>query len=148
MIRLSIDIPQIPYENITAGHELRKQLLKDYDKVVVPATSKNLVQMKMTVIFNSAELVKFIRRIVGCVSHAIINLATFTELRYVSNDNSCLARSGKRASVELWILACDSMLSYAPSQSRIRRPADVFSFGGGNYILKTEIIVCYRNRSS
>ena len=56
----SIDNSRLPDENITAGHELRKQLLKNYDKVVVPATNKKLVHMKVNTVFNSIELVKFI----------------------------------------------------------------------------------------
>nr|WHU51540.1 nicotinic acetylcholine receptor subunit alpha9 [Myzus persicae] len=47
---------RLPDENITAGHELRKQLLKNYDKVVVPATSKKRVPMKVNTVFNSVEL--------------------------------------------------------------------------------------------
>ncbi|XP_027842863.1 acetylcholine receptor subunit alpha-like 1 [Aphis gossypii] len=47
---------KLPDENITAGHELRKQLLKNYDKVVVPATNKKLVHMKVNTVFNSVEL--------------------------------------------------------------------------------------------
>lgn len=49
---------QIPNENITAVHALRKHLFKNYDRVVVPATNKKSVQMKMTIVFNSVELVK------------------------------------------------------------------------------------------
>ncbi|KAL4098274.1 hypothetical protein QTP88_022913 [Uroleucon formosanum] len=47
---------KLPNENITAGQELRKQLLKNYDKVMVPATSKKLVHMKINTEFNSVEL--------------------------------------------------------------------------------------------
>ncbi|XP_025412104.1 acetylcholine receptor subunit alpha-like 1 [Sipha flava] len=47
---------QTPKENITAAHALRKHLFKNYDRVVVPATSKKLVQIKMITIFNSVEL--------------------------------------------------------------------------------------------
>ncbi|XP_026817838.1 acetylcholine receptor subunit alpha-like 1 [Rhopalosiphum maidis] len=47
---------KLPDENITAGYELRKQLLTNYDKVVVPATNKKLVHMKMNTVFNSVEL--------------------------------------------------------------------------------------------
>ncbi|XP_060877822.1 acetylcholine receptor subunit alpha-like isoform X1 [Metopolophium dirhodum] len=47
---------KLPDENITAGHELRKQLLKNYDKIVVPATSKKPVHMKVNAVFNSVEM--------------------------------------------------------------------------------------------
>lgn len=52
-----LDIIRLPDTNITAGHELRKHLLHHYDKVVIPATSKKPVQIKMNIAFNSVELV-------------------------------------------------------------------------------------------
>lgn len=58
-LNMSTDNSKLPDENITAGYELRKQLLTNYDKVVVPATNKKLVRMKMNTVFNSVELVKF-----------------------------------------------------------------------------------------
>jgi hypothetical protein len=56
-VRHVVGFVQTPKENITAAHALRKHLFKNYDRVVVPATSKKLVQIKMITIFNSVELV-------------------------------------------------------------------------------------------
>jgi len=47
---------QIPVENITAGRELRKELLKNYDKVVIPASNKKPLKTKLTIVFNSVEM--------------------------------------------------------------------------------------------
>lgn len=66
---------KLPDENITAGHELRKQLLKNYDKVVVPATNKKLVHMKVNTVFNSVEL-----------SYANSHMIIYAWLKMVWND--------------------------------------------------------------